>query len=144
MVNLTKITKPVKISEIVREWHVIDANGKVLGRLSSAIVKILQGKHKSNYCSYLDMGDNVVVINARKVIVTGKKADTKEYTSYSGYPSGQKTVAYKRLMADNPAEIIKRAVSGMLPKNKLRDRRLTRLFIFVDDNHPYKEKLKVK
>ena len=86
------------------------------------------------------MGDNVVVINSKKIVVTGNKEDTKVYHHYSGYPGGLKKIAYKQLMERNPNEIIKRAVKGMLPKNKLRKRRMSRLFVFSDENHSYKDK----
>lgn len=142
MKNLTKQTNPVKSVEIKREWHLIDAKGAVLGRLVPKISRYLQGKNKTNYVSYLDSGDYVVVINAKKIVITGRKSLTKKYTSYSGYPGGLKKVSYLTLLDKNPALIIKYAVSGMLPKNKFRDNRLNRLFIFADEKHPYNNQLK--
>jgi len=142
MVNLTVSTKPVKAKEIKRDWHLIDASSKILGRLAPEIVKVLQGKHKRNYVPYLDMGDYVVVINAKKVIVSGKKADQKIYTRYSGYPGGLKEISFNKLLEEKPEEIVKRAVSGMLPKNKLRKKRLARLYVFADENHPFADKFK--
>ena len=142
MVNITKSTDPIRDKDVKREWHFFDASKRILGRLAPEIVKFLQGKHKTNYVPYLDNGDYVVVINAKKVRVSGRKAETKIYSSYSGYPSGQKNITFANLLEKNPAEIIKRAVSGMLPKNKLRDRRLTRLLIYADDKHPYESKFK--
>lgn len=142
MVTLTKSTQPVKESEIKREWHLIDANNKILGRISTEISDLLQGKNKTNYVTYLDQGDYVVVINARRIGLTGKKSENKIYLRYSGYPGGQKQIAYKKMLEKNPAEIIKHAVSGMLPKNKLRDRRMARLYIFADDKYPYEDKFK--
>jgi large subunit ribosomal protein L13 len=142
MVNLTLSTKPVKAKEIKREWHLIDATDKIVGRLAPEIVKILQGKHKRNYVPNLDMGDYVVVINAKKVAFSGKKADQKIYTRYSGYPGGLKTVPLKKLLVEKPEEIIKHAVSGMLPKNKLRKKRLARLYVFPEDKHPFVDKFK--
>lgn len=144
MVGGTHSTKSIKGSEIKRGWTLIDLSGKVVGRIAPMIATLLQGKHKVNYVPYLDMGDNVVAINAKKVVITGRKAQTKEYTRYSGYPGGLKKISYQTMMEKNPAEIIKRAVSGMLPKNKLRDQRLKRLFVFADEKHPYKDKLKIK
>ncbi len=141
MVTGTHSTKSIKGSEIKREWTLIDLSGKIVGRIAPTIATILQGKHKINYAPYLDMGDNVVAINAKKVVITGRKAQTKEYTRYSGYPGGLKKVSYQTMMEKNPTEIIKRAVSGMLPKNKLRDQRLKRFFIFADENHPYGDKI---
>ncbi len=140
MKNLTKQTKPVKAKEINRTWHLFDANGKILGRLSPEISHFLQGKNKVNYVPYLDMGDYVVVVNARKIAISGKKNKTKIYTNYSGYPGGLRKVSFEKLLNTNPGLIVKNAVSGMLPKNKFRDDRLQRLFIFADENHPYKNK----
>lgn len=140
MVNLTKITKPTKESNIKRGWHLIDANNKIVGRLASEIAVLLIGKNKVNFVPNLDMGDNVVIVNCEKVVLSGKKEDTKTYTRYSGFPGGLKKKSFQELKENKPEEIIKRAVSGMLPKNKLRDRRLTRLFIFKGENHNFKDK----
>lgn len=142
MTNLTVSTKPVKAKEVKREWHLIDASEKILGRLTPEIAKILQGKHKRNYVPNLDMGDYVVVINAKKVRVTGKKESQKIYTRYSGYPGGLKKTPFNKLKIDKPEEIIKHAVLGMLPKNKLRKKRIARLYIFGDENHPFADKFK--
>lgn len=142
MKNPTKQTKPVKAKELKKEWHLIDASGKILGRIAPVITRLLQGKNKANYVPYLDSGDNVVVINARKVVISGKKSKTKLYTNYSGYPGGLRTLVYERLMEKNPGAIITRAVSGMLPKNKFRDERLARLFVFADEKHKYEDKFK--
>lgn len=144
MVTGTHSTKSIKGSEIKREWTLIDLSGKIVGRIAPVIATLLQGKHKVNYVPYLDMGDNIVAINAKKVIITGRKAQTKEYTRYSGYPGGLKKISYQTMMEKNPTEIIKRAVSGMLPKNKLRDQRLKRLYIYANENHPYKDKFDKK
>lgn len=141
MANQTKSTKSVKASEIKRSWHVINLDGKVLGRAAQEIATLLQGKKKVNFVPYLDLGDNVVVINAKKVVVTGKKADTKVYTRYSGYPGGLRSDTFNELMNRKPDEVIRRAVSGMLPKNKLRDVRLARLHVYPDDKHPYQDKV---
>lgn len=142
MPNLSKSTKPISKKQIKRDWHIIDVKGKILGRVIPEIAKKLQGKHKTNYVQYLDMGDNVVVINAKKVVLTGKKNQTKIYSQFSGYPGGLKTFTFRKLLEKNPSEIIKRGVSGMLPKNKLRNRRLARLYIFPGEEHPYKDNLK--
>ncbi|GAB4219061.1 MAG: 50S ribosomal protein L13 [Candidatus Microgenomates bacterium] len=140
MKKLTQQTKPVKEKEIKRNWHIIDASNQVLGRLAPKIAQLLQGKNKVNYVSYLDVGDNVVVINAKKVVLTGKKSKSKTYTRYSGYPGGLKINKFNELIENNPEYIIKHAVSGMLPKNKFRNQRLKRLFVFSDDKHPYQDK----
>lgn len=144
MVNLTTSTKPLKSKEIKREWYFFDAKGKVLGRFVTEIIHYLTGKHKVNYVPYLDVGDFIVVVNAKYIVLTGKKEQTKTYSRYSGYPGGLKTVSFANLKEKSPVKIIKHAVSGMLPKNKLRDRRLTRLFVFADEKHPYAEKFKNK
>lgn len=142
MVAPTHSTKSVKGDEIKREWVLIDLSGKVVGRIAPYIATLLQGKHKANYVPYLDMGDYVVAINAKKLVITGKKAQTKTYTRYSGYPGGLKKIPYKTLLDKKPGDIIKHAVSGMLPKNKLRDQRMKRLFVYADDKHPHGDKFK--
>lgn len=140
MVTITKSTKPVRASDIKRNWHLFDAKGKILGRLASQIAQYLIGKDKKNFVPYLDMGDYVVVINAKKVGVTGRKEEEKIYTRYSGYPGGLKKKTLAELREKKPEEIIKRAVSGMLPKNKLRKRRMARLYIFAGEENPYEDK----
>lgn len=142
MVQLTQSTKPVKDKDLKRSWHLVDVKGKILGRMVSEIAKLLQGKHKRDYAPYLDSGDYVVVVNVKDVVLTGKKSKAKVYTRYSGYPGGLRKTTFEELLKKNPRQIIRRAVSGMLPKNKLRDKRLARLFIFPDEKHPYAEKLK--
>lgn len=140
MTHLTHSTTPVTEGEIVRKWHLYDADGKNVGRFVPEIAKVLQGKNKSNYVSYLDMGDYVVVINAAKVNFTGRKSVQKVYTYYSGYPGGLRRVTASELKNKKPQEIIRHAVLGMLPKNKLRDKRIARLFIYPDTKHPYQHK----
>jgi large subunit ribosomal protein L13 len=135
-----KLTKPTKLSEIRRAWHLVDANEEILGRVSSRIAQLLIGKGKPYYVPYLDCGDYVVVINAVSVKVTGKKPTQKIYMRYSGYPSGLKRKTYRQVMDEDPTRIIKEAVSGMLPKNKLRDVFLRRLYIFADEKHQYEDK----
>lgn len=138
------MTKSTKLSDIKRSWHLIDVEGKILGRISTGIAKILMGKSKPYYVSNLDCGDYAVVINAEKIIVTGKKESKKKYSRFSGYPGGYKEEALSDLRKRNPSEIVKYAVLGMLPQNKLRDRMLLRLFIFAGEDHPYTDKFKVK
>lgn len=142
--NNLSLTKPTRLQDIRRGWHLIDVSGKILGRESSYISQLLMGKSKPYFVPHLDCGDYVVVINAAKVTVTGKKPLQKIYMKYSGYPSGLKRKTFAQVLAENPERIIKEAVAGMLPKNKLRASMLKRLFIFADENHPYKNKLKVK
>lgn len=144
MVNLTKQTKSLKKEQINRHWHLIDVKNKILGRIAGKIALLLQGKHKVDYVPYLDCGDYVVVINAKDIKLTGKKDQDKIYTRYSGYPGGLKIIPYEKLLKEKPEEIIRHAVSGMLPKNKLRKRRLSRLYIFANEKHPFEEKLEIK
>ncbi len=129
--------KPTKQSEIKRDWHLVDARGQVLGRLATIIAGKLMGKNKPYFVRHLDCGDNVVVINAKEIKVTGKKETQKKYYRYSGYPGGQKIQTLGEIRAKNPTRIIHDAVRGMLPQNKLRDRMMTRLYISVDEKHPY-------
>lgn len=140
MLKLSTSTQAQREAEIKRSWHLIDMKGQILGRIAPGIAKFLQGKQKAAYSSHLDNGDYVVVINASAVQVTGKKRRDKIYTSYSGYPGGLRQQTLQELLTAKPEEVIRRAVSGMLPKNKLRDRRLARLFIFKDSKHPYQDK----
>jgi len=140
MNKLTQSTKPTREKQIIRKWHLIDASGKILGRLTAQIVRLVQGKHKTSFVPNMDIGDYVVVINASKVIVTGKKILSKEYTNYSGYPGGLKTINFSDLLKKDSREVIKRAVSGMLAKNKFRSDRLNRVRVFPNEEHGYKDK----
>lgn len=142
--QLTQSTKSIKEEDIKREWHLIDLSGRVLGRAIPDISKFLQGKNKIKYVPYLDMGDYVVVINAKKVVLTGKKSSNKVYSYFSGYPGGLRQVKFEEMIEKNPGEVIRHAVSGMLPKNKLRKKRLARLFIFPDEKNPYQDKFPMK
>ncbi len=136
------LTQPTKLKEIKREWHLVDVSGKILGRISSHISQFLMGKNKPYFVPHLDCGDYVVVINAVKVAVSGKKQMQKIYMKYSGYPSGLKKKTFREVLEEDPKRIIREAVAGMLPNNKLRASMLKRLFIFTDENHPYGEKIK--
>ncbi len=139
---MKKLTPSTKISDVVRVWHLVDVKGKVLGRISTDIAHRLMGKAKPYYVRNLDCGDYVVVINAKEVAVTGHKEKEKMYGNYSGYPGGLKEKALWQLRAEKPAEIVWRAVYGMLPKNKLRDILTTRLYIYPTVEHPYWDKFK--
>lgn len=131
-----------KKKEVIREWHLVDAKGKILGRMTTQIAKYLMGKHKVNYSDHMDMGDYVVVINASKVEVTGRKAKQKIYRGHSGYPGGLREVKYSKYMEEAPEKIIMHAVYGMLPKNRLHKKRMARLKIFSEDKHVYEDKFK--
>jgi large subunit ribosomal protein L13 len=131
-----------KKKDIERNWHIFDAKGQVLGRMATEIARVLLGKAKPKYAPHLDMGDSVVVINAKDVELTGRKMQNKVYYRHSGYPGGLKEEKISDLMKKNPEKVIERAVSGMLPKNRLHDQRMRRLKVFADDKHPYKDKFK--
>ena len=120
----------------------LDAKDAVLGRMATKIAHTLMGKHKVKFSKHMDMGDCVVVINAKDVKVTGKKADQKVYYKHSGYPGGLKEVRFSKLIKENPGRIIELAVKRMLPDNRLRDPRMRRLKVFVDNKHPYGDKFK--
>ena len=120
-----------------RKWHVIDANGAILGRLAVQIADILRGKNKPVYTPHLDAGDFVVVINAEKVRVTGKKEESKLYMSYSGWKGGEKYTSVAQVRARQPERLIMHAVKGMIPKNRLGDRLLTKLKVYKGDKHPH-------
>ncbi|MCX6011454.1 MAG: 50S ribosomal protein L13 [Chloroflexi bacterium] len=130
-------TYSTKASEIERQWHVIDASDKILGKLATEAAKLLMGKHKPMFTRHLDTGDFVVVINAEKVRFTGKKAEQKLYHSHSGYPGGLKTVTLGRLMQTNPARVIEHAVKGMLPHNRLGAQMLKKLKVYAGEEHPH-------
>ncbi|MEM3063620.1 MAG: 50S ribosomal protein L13 [Nitrososphaerota archaeon] len=132
----------LKLSEIKRDWHLIDAKGKILGRLATQIATLLQGKNKPYYVPYLDCGDYVVVINAAKVEVSGDKKESKIYYSHSGYPGGLKKITFEQLQSKKPEEIIRKAVWGMIPKTKLGRKMIKKLYVFANSNHPYHDKFK--
>ncbi len=126
-----------KQKEIKKAWHLIDAKGEVLGRLASKVAILLMGKQKSTYSTHMDSGDNVVVINAEKIITTGKKAEQKVYRSHSGYPGGFKEVSFEKMSKEHPNRIIEFAVSGMLPDNRLKSDRMARLHVTKGEKHKY-------
>ncbi|MBI3984862.1 MAG: 50S ribosomal protein L13 [Candidatus Levybacteria bacterium] len=135
-----KQTKSTKISEIKRDWHLVDLKGKILGRVASDIALLLMGKNKSNYVRNLDMGDFVVVINAKEFKVTGNKEKQKKYYRHSGYPGGFKAETLENLRQRKPQGVIIHAVAGMLPQNRLKDKMLSRLHVFETDVHTFKDK----
>lgn len=135
-------TYSTKQKDIKRQWHLVDLKGKILGRVATQIAQLLQGKDKVYYTPHLDCGDWVVAINAAKIKVTGKKIKEKIYYRHSGYPGGLKAVTFEQQMAKDPRKIIEWAVKNMLPKNKLRARRMRRLKVFVGSEHKYKDKFK--
>lgn len=127
--------------EVRRDWHLLDAKDAILGRLATKLATLLQGKHKATYSPHMDSGDYVVVVNAEKVKVTGKKAKQKLYRSHSGYPGGFKETTFERLQQEHPERIIEKAVFGMLPDNRLRKDRMARLKIIIGEKNPYQERM---
>lgn len=126
-----------KAAEIHRKWYIVDAEGKTLGRLASQVAKILRGKHKPEFTPHLDVGDFVIVINASKVRLSGKRAEMKEYFHYSGYPGGAKFRSFKELIQTKPEFVIEHAVKGMLPHNRLGRKLIRKLKVYGDSNHPH-------
>ncbi len=126
-----------KVDQIERNWHVVDAQGQVLGRLATRIATVLMGKDKPIYTDFLDTGDFVVVVNAEKVRLTGQKLDNKKYYSHSRYPGGLKETTARQLLAEHPERVLSFAVKGMLPKNKLGSRMLKRLKVYKGQDHPH-------
>ncbi|MBN2403751.1 MAG: 50S ribosomal protein L13 [Spirochaetes bacterium] len=140
-------TYSMKASEIEKKWFLIDAEGKILGRVATKIANILRGKNKPSYTPHLDMGDNIVVINAEKIVLSGTKEEDKKYYSHSHYPGGIKFTNIKKIRAEKPEYILEHAVKGMLPKNKLGKRLFLNVKIYKGEKHPHEaqkpEKLEV-
>ncbi len=130
-------TYSTKASDIERQWHVIDASGKILGRLATEVASLLMGKHKPIFSRHLDTGDFVVIINADKVRVTGNKAEQKLYYRHSGYPGGLKSISLERMMQTHPTRVIEYAVKGMLPHNRLGAQMMKKLKVYAGENHPH-------
>lgn len=130
-------THSVTPDQITRRWYLVDAEGETLGRLASRIAQILRGKHKPIYTPHLDTGDHVLVINAEKVRLTGKKIDQKAYYRHSGYPGGLKETPVRRMLETHPERVIERAVRGMMPKGKLGRKMLKKLRVYAGDDHPH-------
>lgn len=139
---MIKTTRPTKQSEIKHSWYLIDVKDKVLGRAAVEIAHLLMGKGKPYFVKNLDCGDYVVVVNAKDVVLTGKKETAKTYKRYSGYPGGLRTETVKEVREKKPTRIIEHAVSGMLPKNRLHDRMLKRLYVFADQKHSFSDKFR--
>jgi large subunit ribosomal protein L13 len=131
-------TYQVKKEEVDHHWYLVNAEGKVLGRLAAGVAKMLRGKHKPTYTPHVDTGDFIVVVNAGKVSLTGRKLKNKTYYRYTGYPGGIKEMSAEKLLAKKPTEMIRMAVKGMLPKNSLGRQMLRKLKVYVGPNHPHK------
>ena len=130
-------TKSYKNTDLEKKWLLLDASDKTLGRLSAKISSILMGKNKAKYTPHNDLGDYIVVINAEKVKVTGKKDIQKKYYRHSGYPGGLKSSTFSEIIEKNPEDIILKAVKGMLPKNKLSNSMISKLKVYKGENHPH-------
>jgi large subunit ribosomal protein L13 len=120
-----------------RDWYVVDAEGQTLGRLASRVAQILRGKHKPIYTPHLDTGDHVLIVNAEKIHLTGKKASQKTYHRYSGYPGGLKATPIRRLLRDHPERVVEKAVWGMMPKGKLGRSMYKKLKVYAGPDHPH-------
>ena len=143
MVTFTKPPR-VRASDLRPVWHVMDAEGKILGRLASEIATLLQGKHKPIYVSHLNTGDFVIVVNAEKIRVTGKKLEQKVYYRHSGYHGGLKEQTLSELMSRKPTRAIRQAVKGMLPKNIMGRRMLARLKLYAGASHPHEAQVNAR
>jgi large subunit ribosomal protein L13 len=123
--------------EVERKWYVVDAEGKHLGRLATEIVRVLRGKNKPQYTPHVDVGDFVVVVNADRVAVTGRKAEQRVYRQHSGYPGGMKETSYEQMLARKPTEVLRKAVYGMMPKTRLARKQFKKLKIYAGPEHPH-------
>ncbi len=137
MNTLSYKTKSAKKEEVVRKWHIVDAENQVVGRIATQIALILRGKHKPSYTPHVDCGDYIIIINAEKIRFTGNKWEQKEYVTFSGYPGGQKRRSAKEMLEKKPFAIIENAVKGMLPKTKLGRAMLKKLFVYAGTEHPH-------
>ncbi|MEW6335412.1 MAG: 50S ribosomal protein L13 [Thermodesulfobacteriota bacterium] len=130
-------TTYAKQEEVTRDWYVVNADRRILGRLASGIAHRLRGKHKAIYAPYMDTGDFVIVVNAEKIVLTGKKLTDKVYRRHSGYPGGVKAITAGKLLREKPEEVLRAAVRGMLPKNTLGRAMLKKLKIYAGGDHPH-------
>ncbi len=137
MNTLSYKTVSANKATVNKEWVIIDAEGAVLGRFASLVANMLRGKHKTNFTPHVDCGDNVVVINAEKVALTGKKMSDKEYVRYTGYPGGQKFTTAEEVLKKNPIGLVEMAVKGMLPKNRLGSELFRNLHVYAGTEHPH-------
>lgn len=126
-----------KASEIERSWHVVDAEGLVLGRMATEVARVLRGKHKPTFAPHLDSGDHVVIVNADKVVLTSGKAERERVYRHSGYPGGIRSKSYAELLETKPAEAVRNSIKGMLPKGPLGRQMLTKLKVYAGPDHPH-------
>ena len=132
-----RITKHTPPAQVPSQWHVVDAEGLILGRLATEVASVLRGKHKPTFTPHLDTGDHVIIINADKVVLTGAKAEDKKVYDHSGFPGGLRTRSYGDFLADKPEEAVRRTISGMIPKNRLGRQMLTKLKVYRGSEHPH-------
>ena len=135
MDSLSYKTISANKNTVDKKWVIIDANGQTLGRMCSKVAKLLRGKYKPNFTPHVDCGDNVIVINAEKIILSGNKWESKEYIRYTGYPGGQRSLTANELFAKDPTRLVEKSVKGMLPKNKLGANLFRNLKVYVGENH---------
>ena len=135
MNTLSYRTVSANKATVNKEWLLVDAEGEVLGRLASKVAKLIRGKHKPNFTPHVDCGDNVVIINAEKIKLTGNKWNDKTYVRHTGYPGGQRTLSANELFAKNPERVVEKAVKGMLPKNKLGSALFRNLYVYTGSAH---------
>ena len=135
MDTLSYKTVSANKATVDKQWLLVNAEGETLGRLASKVAKLLRGKHKPNFTPHVDCGDNVVIINAEKINLTGNKWDDKTYTRYTGYPGGQRSQTAKEMLAKNPARIVEKSIKGMLPKNRLGAELFRNLRVYVGTEH---------
>ena len=137
MNTLSYKTKSQRKEDVQKDWVIVDADSQILGRLASKIAFIIRGKHKASFTPHVDGGDNVIVINAEKIRLTGKKMEDKQYIRHTGYPGGQRFSTPKTVLAKTPEKVVERAVKGMLPKNKLGSKMFTNLYVYTGTEHPH-------
>ena len=137
MNTLSYKTVSANKATVNKEWVIVDAEGKVLGRLATVVASMLRGKHKTDYTPHVDCGDNVIVINAEKIILTGDKMTDKEYIRHTGYPGGQRIITADKLLKKNPIALVENAVKGMLPKNRLGSALYRNLHVYAGNTHPH-------
>ena len=137
MNTLSYKTVSANQATVTKEWVLIDAENQVLGRLAAKTARLLRGKLKTNYTPHVDCGDNVIIINAEKIILTGKKMDDKVYVRHTGYPGGQRFATPRELLAKKPISIVEKAIRGMLPKNRLGRELFRNLYVYAGPEHPH-------
>ncbi|NNE11973.1 MAG: 50S ribosomal protein L13 [Ilumatobacter sp.] len=126
-----------KAGEITREWHVVDAEGLIIGRMATEVARLLRGKHKPTFSPHIDCGDHVIIVNADKVIMSGDKAERQMVYTHSGYPGGIKSESFAKLLGRKPADAVRRSIKGMLPKGSLGRQQMTKLKVYAGPDHPH-------